>query len=133
MRIVGHGIDIVEIERIKRMLDEHGERFVERCFSLNERSYCESGGGRRAERFAARFAVKEAAFKALGTGWRSGIAWTDVAVMHEPSGRPRLSVSGVFADHAQQAGVREWQVSLSHASGYAVASVLAIGVSLNAT
>lgn len=125
MPIVGHGIDIVEITRIERMLNEHGERFIERCFTAAERAYCEDGGKRRVERYAARFAVKEAAFKALGTGWRSGIAWTDVGIVHDPSGAPRLVVTGVFADMASSAGVKAWHVSLSHAGANAIASVIA--------
>lgn len=126
MQIVGHGIDIVDIARIERMLSDHGNRFLERCFMEVERLYCESGGRRRAERYAVRFAVKEAAFKALGTGWRSGIAWTDVSVSRQPSGQPRLVVAGMFADLADQAGITSWQVSLSHSGGFAVASVLAL-------
>jgi len=127
MPIVGHGIDIVDIARIERMLADHGERFIDRCFTEAERAYCEGGGTRRIERYAARFAVKEAAFKAMGTGWRSGIAWTDVGVVHEPSGSPRLVIAGVFADLARQAGITRWHISLSHAGSSAVASVIATG------
>ena len=126
MRIVGHGIDIVDIARIERMLSDHGERFIERCFTGAERAYCDSGGSRRIERYAVRFAAKEAAFKALGTGWRSGISWTDVGVVHEPSGSPRLVIAGVFAEFARQSGITEWHVSLSHAGSSAIASVIAV-------
>ena len=127
MPILGHGIDIVEIARIDQMLREHGERFIERCFTDDERGYCEEAGIRRAERFAARFAAKEAAFKALGTGWRSGIAWRDVGVVREPSGQPRLVISGRCAEIARELRIQDWRVSLSHAGGYAIASVIASG------
>jgi holo-[acyl-carrier protein] synthase len=127
MVILGHGIDIVEIARIEHMLAEHGERFVERCFTEIERAYCESSRGRRAEHYAARFAAKEATFKALGTGWRSGIGWRDVGVTRDPSGQPRLAVSGQCATIAGDLGIQHWHVSLSHAGASAIASVIACG------
>lgn len=127
MSILGHGIDIVHVARIERMLREHGARFIERCFTDAEREYAESGGGRKAERYAVRFAAKEAAFKALGTGWRSGISWRDVGVSHEASGQPGLVISGRCAEIARQTGIVQWHVSLSHGGDYAVASVIACG------
>src|SRR5690606_16454297 len=78
--IVGHGVDLVDVARLARSIEEQGERCVERVCSGGERAYAEAGGRRRMERYAARFAAKEAAFKAVGTGWRSGIAWTDAEV-----------------------------------------------------
>jgi holo-[acyl-carrier protein] synthase len=125
MPIAGHGIDIVEIARIERMLAEHGDRFVERCFTPMERTYCDAGGARRGERYAVRFAAKEATFKALGTGWRSGIAWTDAGIVHEPSGQPRLELSGRCAELADEMGIERWHISLSHAGFCAIASVIA--------
>lgn len=127
MPILGHGIDIVEIARIDEMLRDHGERFIERCFTEAERAYCEESGIRRGERYAARFAAKEATFKALGTGWRSGIAWRDVGVVRDPSGQPRLVVTGRCAELAKDLRIQEWRISLSHAGAYAIASVLANG------
>ncbi len=126
MLIIGHGIDIVEVARIRQMLDEHGERFIDRCFTDVERAYCERGGGRRPERYAVRFACKEAVFKTLGTGWRDGISWRDVGVIHEPSGRPRLAIRGRCADIAADLGIGEWHISLSHAPSLAIASVIAV-------
>lgn len=125
MPIAGHGIDIVEIARIERMLAEHGERFVDRCFTPAERTYCDAGGTRRAERYAVRFAAKEATFKALGTGWRSGIAWTDAGIVHQPSGQPRLELTGRCAVLASEMGIMHWHISLSHTGAYAIASVIA--------
>jgi holo-[acyl-carrier protein] synthase len=128
MPILGHGIDIVEIERIARMLDEHGERFIDRCFTADERAYAESGPAVRVERYAARFACKEAALKALGTGWSRGISWHDVEVRPEPSGRPLLSVTGRAAEIAADLGIIAWHISISHTRACAVASAIAWGI-----
>ncbi|MBM4109449.1 MAG: holo-[acyl-carrier-protein] synthase [Phycisphaerae bacterium] len=124
--IVGHGVDIVAVERIGRMVAEHGERFLSRVFTAKERAYAQ-GKARGAEHLAARFAAKEAAFKALGTGWRDGIAWTDVGVEHDAMGRPMLVVRGRAAEVARARGVARWWVTLSHTAGTAVASVIAEG------
>lgn len=127
MRILGHGIDLVEIQRVAGMLEAHPERFLERCFSKSEAAYCQAGGRRRAEHFAARFAAKEAAAKALGTGFRGGVAFTDFEVLRDPSGRPSLRVSGEAERVARAAGIRDWCISLSHTDEHAMASVLAQG------
>jgi holo-[acyl-carrier protein] synthase len=125
--VIGHGIDVVQVARIEGMLAEHSERFRRRCFTAAEQAYAEAAGGRRPERYAARFAGKEAVLKALGTGWRDGIAWTDIEIVNEPSGRPALALSGRCAEVAADLGIRRWEVSLSHAGGFAFASVLACG------
>lgn len=127
MRIVGHGIDLVEVVRIKRMLNEHGERFLERCFTAAEQEYSLSSAARAAEHLAARFAAKEAVLKALGTGWSGGIAWTDVEVVREADGRPRVVLTGEALRLAQQMRITEWWLSLTHSGGYASASVIAVG------
>lgn len=127
MKVVAHGIDIVEIVRIAAMFREHGDRFAERCFTQAERDYADSGKKRRIERYAARFACKEAVFKALGTGWRSGIGWRDVAVIREPTGQPRIELAGQCAELATTLGIVDWRVSLSHTDTIACASVIAIG------
>ena len=131
MAVIAHGVDLVEIGRIAAMLEEHGPRFKRRCFTEREQSYSESAAKRKAERYAARFACKEAVLKALGTGWRSGISWTDIAVEHEPSGRPIVELSGRCGEIAAELGIDGWHVSLSHArgpgGGYAMASVIGYG------
>lgn len=124
MTIKGHGVDIVEIARIGEMLASHPERFVSKCFTSGEAAYC-GDGATRVERFAARFAGKEAALKALGTGWRDGIAWTDIEIAGEPSGRPTLRVSGEAAKIAAGLGITRWHISLSHSRSHAIASVIA--------
>ncbi len=121
--MIAHGVDIVEIARIASMLDEHGGRFVERCFTEVERSYADSGKRLRAERYAVRFACKEAVFKAIGTGWRNGISWRDVEVRRLPSGQPRIAVVGRTAEIARELGIQRWLVSLSHTDRIALASV----------
>lgn len=125
MRIVGHGIDVVEVSRIERMMSDHADRFLERCFTAQERAHGERGR-RYAEHIAARFAAKEAAMKALGTGLTSGIAWTDISVAPLPSGEPRLLIAGRAAELATHRGITEWWVSLSHSDTVALASVIAV-------
>lgn len=125
MIVVGHGVDLIEVARIERMLQEHGERFCERVFTPTERAYASAGGRRTAERFAARFAAKEAAMKAIGTGWRSGIAWTDAEVVHGADGAPMLRVHGQLAAHAASMGIDLWRITITHTDHLAMASVLA--------
>lgn len=127
MRILGHGIDIVENARIAGLIDAHGERFLERCFTPAERAYADSTRRRRVERYAVRFAAKEAVLKAIGTGWRDGIGWRDVEVLRLASGEPRVLLAGEAARFAESLGVARWCTSLSHTDHYAVASVIAFG------
>lgn len=108
------------------MVEDHADRFLERCFSEAERAYA-GDGRRRFERLAARFAAKEATMKALGTGWRDGMAWTDIEVTRLPSGAPTLRLSGLAARLGADLGIEAWFVSLSHAEGVAIASVIAAG------
>lgn len=117
------GVDLIEIERIKRAVDQHGARFLERVYTAIERQDC----GQRIESLAARFAAKEAAAKALGTGiWRHGVEWTDIEITRDPaSGAPSLLLHRAAADHAQLLGLTEWSVSLSHDRERAIAFVVA--------
>lgn len=126
MPILGHGIDLAETARIAAMLADHGDRFLERCFTPRE--IADSGDGpRRVEHLAARFAAKEAALKALGTGWSRGVGWTDIEVVRAASGKPDLVVTGRAAEIARDAGITRWHVSLTHTRDHAVASVIAEG------
>ncbi|MFG0304709.1 MAG: holo-ACP synthase [Phycisphaerales bacterium JB040] len=125
MAIVGHGVDLVEVARIERMLGEQGERFLQRCFTHGERAYADTSSKRRAEHLAARFAAKEAALKALGTGWSEGIGWTDIEVARDEAGCPSLVVTGRAGEIAARQGVLTWHVSLSHTETHAMASVIA--------
>jgi holo-[acyl-carrier protein] synthase len=121
--IVGTGVDIAETVRIEQVLGRHGERFATRVFTPQEIAYCEKFKN-KAERYAARFAAKEAAFKALGTGWREGVRWLDVEVTHQPSGKPELVLRGRAEELAHALGVTRTSVSISHADHYVVAQVI---------
>ena len=127
MPILGHGIDIVETARLTRMIDDHGERFLTRCFTADERDYAAANPKRQHEHLAARFAAKEAVLKALGTGWSGGIAWTDVEVVRRDKGAPAVQLHGEAANIARQHGITRWWLSLSHIESYAVASAVAEG------
>ncbi|MFQ5697497.1 MAG: holo-ACP synthase [Myxococcota bacterium] len=120
--IVGSGIDAVEIERIRRALARHGERFARRVFTARERARCE---GRRAEAacFARHFAAKEAGMKALGTGWAAGVSWLDLELTEE-RGRLELALSGAAARAARALGGSRLWVSTAASSTLAVAEVL---------
>ena len=121
--IVGTGIDLVEVSRIAAAVERFGERFLNRVFTANEIRYCRSKQNAM-ERFAARFAAKEAGFKAIGTGWRHGVTWKDVEVGREPGGRPTISYSGKGAEFAAKLGVRRASLSLSHTAEQAIAHVI---------
>lgn len=120
-----HGIDIVEIARFAELLDRHPDRARARLFTRGELDYA-AGKKRELEHLAARFAAKEAALKALGTGWADGIAWTDVEVTRDHAGRPGLALHARAADLALAQGIAHWAVSLSHTERYATASVVGL-------
>ena len=126
MPIVGHGIDIIETARIKRSVDEHGERFLDRVYTRSERDYCERSKKRYFEHLAGRFAAKEAVLKVLGTGWRGGIAWTDIEVVKEPSGQPRIKLTGECERIARELGIVRWHISISHIETHATASAIGL-------
>ena len=121
--IVGTGIDIVEVPRVAAAIERFGRRFVQRIFTAEEIRYCESKFN-QAERYAARFAAKEAGLKAIGTGWKGGIAWTEVEVRRAPGGRPTLAFSGKAAEFAGRLGVARVSLTLSHTKDQAIASVI---------
>lgn len=124
--IAGLGVDLVRIERIARARERHGLRFLSRVFSEAEINEC-LGRVDPDQGFAVRFAAKEAAMKALGTGWASGVAWRDFEVGKTPSGAPTLTLSGRAAQIAGESGVSNVFVSLSHDGVYAVATVVLEG------
>ena len=126
MAVLWHGIDVVECRRMEEMVARHGGRFLERVFSSGERAYAQ-GRRRAAERLAGRFAVKEAVLKMLGTGWRNGLAWTDIETVNDGLGRPRVQLTGEAARLARERGIGEISVSITHGAGLAVASVVALG------
>lgn len=109
------------------MLDDHGDHFINRCFTAAEREHAEAAKAARAQRYAARFAGKEAILKALGTGLTRGIGWQDMEIGVEPSGRPVVGLSGRCAEVAAELGITQWHISLTHTASLATASVLACG------
>jgi holo-[acyl-carrier protein] synthase len=121
--IVGTGIDIAEVPRIAQAINRHGDRFLRRIFTEGEIQYCESKAN-RVERYAARFAAKEAAMKALGTGWNHGVRWRDVEVCREPGGRPTIAFHGKAAEVASKLGAVHMALSLSHTASEAIAQVI---------
>ena len=121
--IVGCGVDMIEIARIAETLDRYGDRFCERVFCADEILYCRRKR-ESAESFAARFAAKEAAAKALGTGIHSGVGWQDIEVVRAPSGKPSLAFHGRAATIAGRLGVRNAVISLTHSRAYALAYVV---------
>jgi holo-[acyl-carrier protein] synthase len=120
------GIDIVEIERMAAQIANTPE-IVERVFTAGERAYCERRRRRRLEHYAGRFAAKEAAFKALGTGWSGDLCWTDVEVVPSALGAPYLRLHGAARRLAEEAGLTEASVTLSHSRQVAVALVVLAG------
>lgn len=121
--IVGIGIDLVSIERLRAVLARYGPRFVERVLTADERSYCERHQD-PAPQVAARFAAKEAVLKALGIGLARGIRWQDVEVRRDGQGPPRIHLSGRAAEEAATLGVDRIHLSISHDHGTAVAMVI---------
>ena len=123
MAIVGTGVDICEVQRVREAIDRFGERFLKRVFTEAEREYCESKRN-RIERYAARFAAKEAAMKAIGTGLRRGVSWQDFEVGREPGGRPTILVKGKAAEFAAKLGVKRSALSITHTKEQALAQVI---------
>lgn len=121
--IVGTGIDIAEVPRIREAIERHGERFLKRIFTEGEIQYCESKAN-RVERYAARFAAKEAGMKAIGTGWNHGVRWRDIEVARKPGGRPTLLLHGKAAEFAAKLGATNIALSLTHTKEEAMAQVI---------
>jgi holo-[acyl-carrier protein] synthase len=121
--IVGTGIDIAEVPRIQESIARFGDRFLRRIYTEGEIRYCDSKVN-RAERYAARFAAKEAAMKALGTGWSHGVRWRDCEVVRLPGGRPAIAFHGEAGEVAARLGVKHAALSLSHTAEQAIAQVI---------
>ncbi len=121
--IVGTGVDLAEVPRIEASIARFGRRFIERIFTPREIAYVERKAN-RGERYAARFAAKEAGMKAIGTGWRRGVRWHDFEVANLPSGKPTLRLDGVAAEVARGLGVRNISLSLTHTREYGMAHVI---------
>ncbi|HUE55131.1 MAG TPA: holo-ACP synthase [Candidatus Udaeobacter sp.] len=121
--IIGMGVDIAEVDRIRGAIGRHGEVFLRRVYTPREREYCEQFKNKY-ERYAGRFAAKEAAMKALGTGWRRGVRWVDLEVVRETGGRPTLALNGEAGKIAQRLGVKHVALSITHTAAQALAQVI---------
>lgn len=125
MRVIGIGTDIIECERISRMLLRHRDNFVRMVFTDLENQYCSSRKNSN-QHYAGRWAAKEAVLKALGTGWISGIAWTDVEVVNQSGGKPIINLHNGANKIANNLGINEIQISITHCEAYAVAFAIAL-------
>ncbi len=121
--IVGSGVDLAEVPRIRASVERFGAKFVDRIYTPAEIAYVERKANKY-ERYAARFAAKEAGMKAIGTGWRHGVTWHDFEVANLPSGKPTLRFHGVAAKVAERLGVRNVALSLTHTKEYGLAYVV---------
>jgi holo-[acyl-carrier protein] synthase len=121
--IVGTGVDLAEVDRIRASMERFGDRFRDRIFTAGEIAYVERKANKY-ERYAGRFAAKEAGMKAIGTGWKRGVRWHDFEVVNLPSGRPTLRLHGVAADIAKSLGVTAVQLSITHTAQLGMAHVI---------
>ena len=121
--IVGTGVDLAEVPRIRATIERFGEKFIQRIFTPGEIAYVERKAN-RFERYAARFAAKEAGMKAIGTGWKRGVRWQDFEVANLPTGKPTLRLHGVAAEIANRLNVRSVSLSLTHTAGLGMAHVI---------
>ena len=125
-RILGIGTDITECLRIARMIERHGEQFIDRVYTAEEVRYCQ-GRPQSTQHFAARWAAKEAILKAVGIRSRRGTSWADIEIRKEPDGRPVVAVRGAIKDAIEQLGVAEVLVTFSHCRTHATAYAIAMG------
>ena len=123
--IIGHGVDLCGVGRIRRMLETHGDHFLERTFTPDEVAYARRRKKGYEETLAGRFAAKEAVMKALGTGWRDGVEFNGIEILNEPSGKPYVRLHGTTAEKSASLGVTHWHISITHTEDLAIASAVA--------
>lgn len=128
MDIIAHGIDLVDCPRIEQMLERHGDRFVNRVFTRAEQAYAKAHKN-TVEKYAGRFAAKEAILKLVGTGWRGKIKWTDIEVVNDPAGRPEVTLSGEVERIAAKLKISQISISITHTANFAMASAVALSQS----
>lgn len=125
MDIIAHGIDLVDCPRIEQMVERHGDRFVNRVFTAAEQAYAKANKN-TIEKYAGRFAAKEAILKLVGTGWRGKIKWTDIEVVNDPAGRPEVTLSGEVERIATELKISQISISITHTANFAMASAVAL-------
>ena len=128
MEIIAHGIDLVDFPRIEQMIERHGDRFIHRVFTAAEQAYAKANRN-TVEKYAGRFAAKEAVLKLVGTGWRGKIAWTDIEVVNNPAGQPQVTLSGEVKEIADRLKIKQISLSITHAANFAIASAVALAPS----
>jgi holo-[acyl-carrier protein] synthase len=121
--IIGSGVDLCEVDRIRKSIERFGEKFVQRIYTEREIAYVERKAN-KFERYAARFAAKEAGMKAIGTGWRRGITWHDFEVTNLATGKPTLAFHGAAAQVAAKLGVKNVSLSMTHTAETAMAMLI---------
>jgi holo-[acyl-carrier protein] synthase len=121
--IVGTGVDLAEVARITKSIERYGDKFIRRIYTPAEIAYVERKAN-KFERYAARFAAKEAGMKAIGTGWRRGVTWQDFEVANLPTGKPTLRLYGVAAKVAGKLGVKNIALSITHTAELGMAHVI---------
>jgi holo-[acyl-carrier protein] synthase len=125
MEIIAHGIDLVDFPRIEQMIERHGQRFVDRLFTTAEQAYARRHRN-AVEKYAGRFAAKEAILKLVGTGWRGKIAWTDIEITNNAVGQPEVTLSGEVKAIAERMKIERISLSITHTANFAVASAVAL-------
>ena len=125
MKIIAHGIDLVDCPRIEDMVKRHGQRFIDRVFTAAEQKYAQANRN-QIEKLAARFAAKEAVLKLLGTGWRGKIAWTEIEIVNNSAGQPEVALAGEVKKIADELGIKHISVSITHTANFAIASAVAL-------
>ncbi len=125
LKIVAHGIDLVDCPRIEDMLSRHGKRFLSRIFTKAEQQYAQKNKN-KIEKLAGRFAAKEAVLKMMGTGWIGKIAWTDIEIINNPTGKPEVKLTGEVKKIAQKLGINQMSISITHTANFAIASAVAL-------
>jgi holo-[acyl-carrier protein] synthase len=128
MQIIAHGIDLVDFPRIEQMVERHGDRFVNRIFTAAEQAYARDHKN-AIEKYAGRFAAKEAILKLVGTGWRGKIKWTDIEVINDAAGRPEVAVTGEVKRIADELRISHISISITHTANFAIASAVALSQS----
>jgi holo-[acyl-carrier protein] synthase len=121
--IVGTGVDLAEVDRIQKSIERYGEKFLKRIYTPGEIAYVQRKAN-KFERYAARFAAKEAGMKAIGTGWRHGVTWQDFEVANLRTGKPTLLLHGVAARYAEKLGVKNVALSITHTAALGMAHVI---------
>ena len=125
MKIIAHGIDLVDFPRIESMIEKHEHRFLDRVFTAKEQSDAKSTRN-RIEKLAGRFAAKEAVLKLIGTGWRGKIAWTDIEVVNNALGQPHVKISGEVKRIVKELEIEQITISITHTANFALASAVAL-------